>query len=148
MCVERFFISIFTELMYLSYARSMVNLCVVLYDCIFNWNTRTSRCDSQSEITAEKSKSCTFNAIFPIHSHLLGCVFFVHRKHEHPFRHLQFRSPVPAFWASENTNCLRITCSVLVCASLTIVLCVYLSISMVATFSSYVGALYFIHHCK
>lgn len=97
---QRFiFMFIVTELIYLSYARSMDNLCVLLYDCIFNWNTRTSReWQLIRDITAEKSKSCTFNAIFRYTlTFLPACVSSVHCSLEHPFRHLLFCSRVLNF---------------------------------------------------
>lgn len=115
---------IFTELMYLSYVRSMDNLYVLLYDCIFNWNTRTSRCDNQSEITAENRNHVHLMQIFRYTlTFLFACLLFT----AHWYTHSVTCCPasVPAFWSSGNTNGFRITLSVLVCASLTCLCVVY-----------------------
>lgn len=108
---QRFiFMFIVTELIYLSYARSMDNLCVLLYDCIFNWNTRTSRVwQLIRDITAEKSKSCTFNAIFRYTLTFLParvCLLYTAHSNTHSVTYCF----VPAFWTSrERSNCFRIT---------------------------------------
>lgn len=112
---------IVTELIYLSYARSMDNLCVLLYDCIFNWNTRTSRVwQSIRDITAEKSKSCTFNAILRYTlTFLPACVFLLYTAHSNA--HSVTCCSVPAFLTSrEHSNFFRITLFLSsLCASLT-----------------------------
>lgn len=131
--------------MYLSYVRSMDNLYVLLYDCIFNWNTRTSRCDNQSEITAENRNHVHLMQIFRYTlTFLFACLLFT----AHWYTHSVTCCPasVPAFWSSGNTNGFRITLSVLVCAPSLV--CV-LSISLVFhVFLLFWWTCFITHHLK
>lgn len=126
----------------------MDNLCVLLYDCIFNWNTRTSRVwQSIRDITAEKSKSCTFNAIFRYTLTFLP-VSSVHCSLEHPFRHLLFCSPV--FWTSrDHSNCFRITLFSVSsrCASLTVCVSSISNGGFIFKFSSAILLNFTLLHC-